>query len=77
MVLTKTIAGVGRRLASPAMSNRAPIYRASFCSLFSDPDEAAVVENDEAQLNKYHEPVALITGASRGLGLEFVSTPES
>ncbi|KAI5079458.1 hypothetical protein GOP47_0004937 [Adiantum capillus-veneris] len=71
-MLTRKLAGAGRRLGivSPAISSRAPLCRASFSSLFSDPDEA-VVEEDEAQLNKYHEPLALVTGASRGLGLEF------
>ena len=35
-------------------------------------DEASLKEREQ-QENKYHEPVALVTGASRGLGLEFVS----
>lgn len=67
-MLSRTLAGVGRRLGvrSPAICSRPPLCRAAFST---DSDEKP--EEDEAQLNKYHEPVALVTGASRGLGLEF------
>lgn len=62
---------MGRRLGMVASgaSSKPALCRAPFSSLFSDPEE--VIEEDEAQLNKYHEPLALVTGASRGLGLEF------
>ncbi|MCO5553636.1 hypothetical protein L7F22_007161 [Adiantum nelumboides] len=70
-MLTRMLAGVGRRLGIvlPTISNRIPLSRASF-SLFSDPKEA-VEELNEAQLNKYQEPLALITCTSHRLGLEF------